>query len=273
MTIKTMSDEEYFADPAIDQTGLKKWMISPAQYVASLDHPNDSPVLRLGRLIHANVLGTNPDQYALKPNLRTKEGKGMAAKLKENGVTLVSGDDLALAKEMSQVTWPLFDHERGAAEQAIFEDYKGLKLKGKYDWLPSEPDADGVLRIVDYKTTSDATEFPYHAWKYGYHIQAAYYMMLYRLEGYQGFLGFRFVVQEKTAPYDYMVYDTDEQQPEMRLASKRIGKALSDMAAMGVGAPGWEDKAVKAGYGHDPQTLRFSDWQLADEDAKTEPTF
>lgn len=273
MPIKDMSDEEYFADPAIDQSGLKQWMISPAKYVASLEQPEDTPVLRLGSLIHAHVLGTDVESYAVKPDMRTKKGKEIAAKLKGNDVTLVSGDDLALAEEMSQVTWPLFDHERGAAEQAIFEDYKGLKLKGKYDWLPSEPDDDGVLRIVDYKTTSDATQFPYHAWKYGYHIQAAYYMMLYRLEGYDGFLGFRFIVQEKTAPYDYMVYDTDEQQPEIQLASKRIGKALSEMAAMGVGAPGWEAKASKAGYGHDPQTLRFSDWQLADEDAKTEPTF
>ena len=273
MTIKTMSDEEYFADPAIDQSGLKQWMISPAKYVASLEQPNDSPVLRLGSLIHAQVLGSGTDGYAIKPDMRTKLGKAKAAKLTEAGKTLVSQDDLTLAENMATVTSPLFDHERGAAEQAIFEDYQGLMLKGKYDWLPSEPDADGVLRIVDYKTTSDATQFPYHAWKYGYHIQAAYYMMLYRLEGYDGFLGFRFIVQEKTAPYDYMVYDTDENQPEIRLASQRIGKALSEMAAMGVGSPGWEDKAVKAGYGHDPQTLRFSDWQLADEDAKTEPTF
>ena len=33
MTIKAMSDKDYFADQAIDQTGLKQWMISPAKYV------------------------------------------------------------------------------------------------------------------------------------------------------------------------------------------------------------------------------------------------
>ena len=273
MTIKAMRDKDYFADPAVDQSGLKQWMVSPAKYVASLEQPEDSPVLRLGSLIHAHVLDTDVEGYAPKPNLRTKDGKAKAAELIGQGKTLVSEDDLALAESMAEVSRPLFDHTRGTAEQAIFEDYKGLRLKGKYDWLPNEADDDGVLRIVDYKTTSDATEFPYHAWKYGYHIQAAYYMMLYRLEGYDGFLGFRFIAQEKTAPYDYMVYDTDEQQPEIQLASKRIGKALSDMAAMGVGAPGWEDKAVKAGYGHNPQVLRFSDWQLADEDAKAEPAF
>ena len=273
MTIKDMSDEEYFAEPAIDQSGLKQWMISPAKYVASLEQLGDSPVLRLGSLIHAHVLGTDVDDYATKPNLRTKDGKAKAAELMEQGKTLVSEDDLALAASMAEVSCPLFDRAQGKAEQAIFEDYKGLHLKGKYDWLPSEPDDDGVLRITDYKTTTDATEFPYHAWKYGYHIQAAYYMMLYRLEGYDGFLGFRFIAQEKTAPYDYMVYDTDEQQPEIQLASQRISKALSEMAAMGVGAPGWRDKVAKAGYDHKPRELRFSDWQLANEDAKAEPTF
>ena len=174
---------------------------------------------------------------------------------------------------MAEVSRPLFDPAKGKAEQAIFEDYKGLHLKGKYDWLPSEPDSDGVLRIVDYKTTADAAEFPYHAWMFGYHIQAAYYMMLYRLEGYEGFLGFRFIVQEKTAPYDYMVYDTDENQPEIQLASQRISKALSEMAVMRVGAPGWKIRAMEAGYDHNPRELRFSGWQLANEDAKVEPTF
>lgn len=273
MTIKAMSDKDYFADPAIDQSGLKQWMISPAKYVASLEQPKDSPVLRLGSPIHAHVLDTEVEGYVVKPNLRTKDGKAKASELIEQGKTLVSEDDLALAESMSEVSGPLFDHAQGKAEQAIFEDCKGLKLKGKFDWLPNEPDDDGVLRIVDYKTTADATEFPYHAWKYGYHIQAAYYMMLYRLEGYDGFLGFRFVVQEKTAPYDYMVYDTDEQQPEIQLASQRISKALSEMAAMGVGAPGWKDKVAKAGYSHSPRALRFSDWQLANEDAKAEPAF
>ena len=42
MTIKAMSDKDYFADPAIDQSGLKQWMISPAKYVASLEQPEDS---------------------------------------------------------------------------------------------------------------------------------------------------------------------------------------------------------------------------------------
>ena len=273
MTIKAMSDKDYFADTAVDQNGLKQWMISPAKYVASLEQPNDSPVLRLGSLIHAHVLGTDVEGYAVKPNLRTKDGKAKAEELMEQGKTLVSEDDITLAESMAEVSGPLFDHTHGEAEQAIFEDYKGLTLKGKYDWLPSEPDDDGVLRIVDYKTTSDATEFAYHAWKYGYHIQAAYYMMLYRLGGYDGFLGFRFIVQEKTAPYDYMVYDTDENQPEIQLASQRISKALSEMAAMGVGAPGWKDKVAKAGYDHKPRELRFSDWQLANEDAKVEPAF
>ena len=83
MTIKEMSDKDYFADPAIDQSGLKQWMISPAKYVASLERPNDSPALRLGSLIHANVLGTDVESYALKPNLRTKDGKARAAELIE----------------------------------------------------------------------------------------------------------------------------------------------------------------------------------------------
>ena len=83
MTIKAMSDKDYFADTAVDQSGLKQWMISPAKYVASLEQPNDSPVLRLGSLIHAHVLDTDVEDYAVKPNLRTKDGKAKAEELME----------------------------------------------------------------------------------------------------------------------------------------------------------------------------------------------
>ena len=64
MTIKAMSDKDYFADPAIDQSGLKQWMVSPAKYVASLEQPNDSPTLRLAvsstRMCSARTLKTMP---------------------------------------------------------------------------------------------------------------------------------------------------------------------------------------------------------------------
>ena len=107
MTIKAMSDKDYFADPAIDQSGLKKWMISPAKYLSSLEQPEDSPVLRLGSLIHAHVLDTDVESYVAKPDMRTKIGKAKAAELTGNGKNLVSWDDMALADNMAEIASPL----------------------------------------------------------------------------------------------------------------------------------------------------------------------
>ena len=39
--IKEMADREYFADPALDQSALKRFMVSPLSYVDYLDHGLD----------------------------------------------------------------------------------------------------------------------------------------------------------------------------------------------------------------------------------------
>lgn len=270
--IKEMSDADYFADPALDQTSLKLFEKSPAKMMAALDNPVEKDDYTLGSLIHAYVLGTDTSQYVVKADGRTKAGKETNRNSLENGLTLVSADDMTLAEYMGNVTKPYFERIPGIPEQAIFETLNGVACKGKYDWLPNNPDNDGVLRIRDYKTIgADATEFPYHAWKYGYHVQAAFYMSLLRANGYHGFLGFEFVVQEKTAPYDYMVYRLDEGSPEIELANKRIDRALQRYKSYLV--PNAKDSRQLmriAGYAKAPRNLEFTDWQLGQEDARVE---
>ena len=270
--IKEMTDAEYFSDLALDQTSLKLFEKSPAKMMAALDNPVEKDAYTLGSLIHAHVLGTDTSQYAVKADGRTKAGKASNNAAIEAGMTLVSADDMTLAESMAAVTRQYFEGIPGKPEQAIFETLNGVACKGKYDWLPDTPDADGVLRIRDYKTIgADASEFPYHAWKYGYHVQAAFYMVLLRANGYQGFLGFEFVVQEKTAPYDYMVYRLDEDSPEIELADKLIFRILARYrSCLAPNAEDSRDLMRTMGYTKAPQSLEFTDWQLRQEDARVE---
>ncbi len=272
--ILDMTDEEYFAVSALDQTSLKLFEKSPAKMMAVLDNPVYKESYTLGSLAHAYALGTSKDGYQLKMNGRTKEGKEANDRAISSHKTLVSREELTLAEDMGTIANRYFQKIPGKPEQAIFETLNGVKCKGKFDWLPDAPDDDGVLRIRDYKTIgADATEFPYHAWKYGYHVQAAFYMLLLRANGYKGFLGFEFVVQEKTAPYDFLVYRLDEGSPEIELANKRINKALDDYRAMCDDVDCYQRDVLMrlSGYSHAPRNLEFTDWQLGQEDERVNP--
>lgn len=270
VNIISLTDEQYFALDAVDQSALKKFMVSPLAYVDYLDNGLDvsSSALNFGTLAHNLVLGTGGD-VAVKPNLRTKAGKEEMATLQEKGVLLVSQDDLDTARAMSKITAPYFQAIPGRGEVAVIADdpVSGLKLKGKYDWLPDAPDDDGVLRIRDYKTTSeDPRDFPRTAARLAYHIQAAYYMMLYRLTGYEGELEFEFVVQEKKHPYDYMVWRFAENSTEIQMASEHIAQSLDELAGFLRDSP-TEWKQKMRGYGLDktPRQVEFSGWQIDKE--------
>lgn len=263
MTIKFMADAEYFALDAIDQSLLKKFMISPKAYATAKQSSAETDAMQFGSLVHTYVLGSGAN-YAPRPNRSTKAGKEAAAALIAQGKVLVPKDDLQTALDMSHITAPYFQAIPGKPEMALLAEdpWTGIPIKGKADWLPDNPDKDGVYRIRDYKTTaSDPSDFPYTAFKFGYHIQAAFYMMLARLNGVEGRLGFEFVVQEKKPPYDYMVWRFDEHCDEVAIAETRITKALSDLKPyLDAKDPMLALNAV--GLDKMPHECVFSSWQL-----------
>nr|WP_169240909.1 PD-(D/E)XK nuclease-like domain-containing protein [Bifidobacterium sp. DSM 109959] len=265
-----MSDAEYFADDAIDQTALKKYLISPkayAQYVTG-EHQS-SPVLEFGKAAHSLILGSGPT-VLVKPNRRTKEGRAEWEKLTgehagEDVVWVSPDDHTALQAMRSECSY--FSTLPGKPEMALFADDQitGLALKGKADWLPTDPDVDGVYRIRDYKTTvKSPVDFTKSAWMYGYHIQAAFYMRLYRATGYTGPLGFEFVVQEKNPPYDWMLWRLDEDAPEIDVANQQINLALKGISWFREHMDDPLDAMASYGLDHNPQPIRFPDWKLLD---------
>jgi hypothetical protein len=268
--IKQLPDSEYFTLDAIDQSALKRFMVSPLAYVDYLEHGLDvsRDALDFGSITHGLVLGSG-GEYVEKPDRRTKAGRAEYEELEASGAIMASQADLDTAQLMAERSAPYFMSMPGRAEVALLatDMLSGLKLKGKADWLPDAPDDDGVLRIRDYKTTGkDPMDFPRTAATLGYHIQAAFYMLLYRLCGFDGPLGFEFVVQEKKRPYDYMVWRFAEDCEEIGLAGERIMRALDEISGFQRADPEhWKQNMSAYGLDKTPRVIEYTGWQLDKE--------
>lgn len=280
MTVEQMTDDDYFALDAVDQTSLKKMLVSPLAYSDYLTGEHGySSALEFGKAAHSMVLGSGPQAVA-KPNLRTKEGKALRDRLVEqygaDDIVWLSADDVEKVEAMRDMVGDFFTKLDGQPEVAMIatDPDTGLLIKGKADWLPSTPDPDGVLRIRDYKTTvKSPDEFERSCWQYGYHIQAAFYMRLYRLTmpEYKGPLGFEFVVQEKNPPFDWRVWRFDEHSPIItELAEPKICKALKQIKSFRDLYP--DPLEAMRGYGLSkvPQEIAFPDWRLVQEEEEIE---
>lgn len=280
MTVEQMADDDYFALDAVDQTSLKKMLVSPLAYSDYLTGEHKySSALEFGKAAHSMVLGSGP-QVVAKPNLRTKEGKALRDRLVEqygaDDIVWLSADDVEKVQAMRDMVGDFFTKLDGQPEVAMIaaDPDTGLSIKGKADWLPSTPDPDGVLRIRDYKTTvKSPDEFERSCWQYGYHIQAAFYMRLYRLTmpEYKGPLGFEFVVQEKNPPFDWRVWRFDEHSPIItELAEPKICKALKQIKSFRDLYP--DPLEAMRGYGLSkvPQEIAFPDWRLVQEEEEIE---
>jgi hypothetical protein len=270
-----MEDSEYFALPRLDQSGLKRFLISPKAYADYVENGLDaSPdALTFGTAMHSLVLGSGPD-IKERPSLRTKEGKALYAQYKNEGTIMLSKTDRVKALAMFEEPHKYFEGIPGKPEMTLLavDPASGVELKGKADWLPENPDSDGVYRIRDYKTEGgDLRDFSRAAWRLGYHVQAAFYMRLARLCGLPEPFGFEFVVQEKKRPYDFMVYRMDESSPEIRYAIRRIDQGLARIAKLrALFGDEWVQQIKGMGVDKTPVEVEFPVYALEQEEMEVE---
>jgi hypothetical protein len=94
----------------------------------------------------------------------------------------------------------------GKPEVSAFalDEATGVLRRGRFDWL-------GSTILTDYKTAASAEPgaFAGSAAKFGYHMQAGWYLDLARDLGHPA-EAFAFIVQEKEAPYLVSVIELDE---------------------------------------------------------------
>jgi hypothetical protein len=209
---KTRAD--YDAIDALNQTSAKLLLKAPAKYAHDKANPRkDSKALREGIMTHAAVL--DPEAFAkFKPepeaDKRTKEGKEVhaywASTLQPDDIRCKADEyDNALSySDAVKTAMGRYNIVPIATEVMLKADYI-VPIKGSIDLIAE----DGYL--YDIKTTmEEATPKGFGKqliWSDDYKLQAAWYLLLCKLNFGVRPKGFRLLVVEKEAPYLTAVFE------------------------------------------------------------------
>ena len=206
-----MPAEKYHAVDALSKSMMSKILKSPAHYRAALEeHQEPTKSMQMGTAIHTAVL--EPQLYSqvvavVPPDIdgRTKEGKQWKEAHKSR-IHLTHAEDIDVQGVANSVRrHPFWDIVRlgHKIEASVFaqDEETGIALKARPDlWIESHT-------LIDIKTTDDASPeaFLRTIASFGYHIQAAHYLMM------TGADNFIFVAVERKAPYAIGIYKLDDE--------------------------------------------------------------
>lgn len=210
-----MNDTDYRAIDALNYSGAKHILLSPAHFNAHLaEERKDTPALKMGRLIHLAAL--QPDVFHksvhIEPNVdrRTKDGKSQYEAFKAG---IAEGDEIVDAETHSQITSISISAQAAIAslglkeiktEVALVGEFNGAKIKGRIDLIGTDKDAN--LCVVDLKSCicAEPKSFGRDVASFMYHMQDAWYSTLARARK------FYIVALEKNPPFAYRIYTLDE---------------------------------------------------------------
>jgi hypothetical protein len=206
--------QEYEAIDALNQTSAKLLLKAPAKYAHDKANPRkDSKALREGIMTHAAVL--DPEAFAkFKPepeaDKRTKEGKEVhaywASTLQPDDIRCKADEyDNALSyADAVKQAMARYNIVPVATEVMLKADYM-VPIKGSIDLIAE----DGY--VYDIKTTAEeATPKGFGRqliWSDDFKLQAAWYLLLCKLNFGVRPKGFRFLVVEKEAPFLTAVFE------------------------------------------------------------------
>lgn len=201
--IKKMPSAEYFAQPGISASQLKRAGKTPAHYFAQPKEPSEA--MRVGTAFHAQFLEERVE-YCHRPSgidRRTKAGKAAYSVWAAESAGLIELPaercaDIAGAVQMLQCDSEVMGmFASGDPEVSFFSEHG----KCRADWYNEQESY-----ILDLKTTSDASPdgFMRQAANLEYWLQAAWYM---RITGVSRFV---FLAVELTAPYAYGIYEYEK---------------------------------------------------------------
>ena len=209
----SMTNEAYHLYPAVSRSALTHLLRSPKHYWEVAINPNrvpreGTPAMQFGTAVHMAILQPSlfVTEYALAPSIArtTKAGKEAWAFAAEGGKQLLTTAEWDSIKgiKASILSHPaasssLLTAGRNECTFIAKDPATGLDLKCRPDRITDSG------WVIDLKTTQDAsvTEFTRSIHKFGYHIQAAFYLHTIELATGQRPLGFIFMAAEKTAPY------------------------------------------------------------------------
>lgn len=235
-----LSDATYHADPvpggSLSSTGARKLL--PPSCPALYRHWADNPppprkTFDFGHAAHREVLGVGANVEVV-PGDRwdTKAAKEHVAAIRERGGTPLKQAEMdrvqAMAAKLREhpLAGKLLQPGTGEPEASLFwqDPETGVWCRARTDWLPHARPGRRLL-VPDYKSTESAApdDIRNAIYRYGYHIQEAFYLRGIRALGIAEEAAFTFVFQMKDAPHLVSVTETDD-------TAKRIGEQLVDQA-------------------------------------------
>lgn len=218
-----MPMEDYQAAHGISQSRLKLLARTPAHLQYATQHPKPSTPDQIFGTV-AGIAIFEPEKLEscchVKPaNYQNAKGewKKWNGNAKECKDWLGAREDRPILSQEAftnvlGVRDAVFAHpgaalalREGKAEQSFFSEdpETGLQLKARLDWTSGNT-------IVDLKTTGDASNagFAKTIANFSYHLQAAFYLDIAALLGFQ-MDHFVFIVAEKEPPYCVAVWELD----------------------------------------------------------------
>lgn len=253
-----ISDVDYHGDRAsLSSTGARKLLACPARFRWERDNPPPSTrAFDLGKLAHRLILGEgSPILVVEAVDWRSKAAQEQRAAAYDAGVVPVLRAEYEAALAMRDAVWrhdtaaELF--EDGAAELSGYwrDEPTDVRLRFRPDWMTG---LDDRAVCVDAKTTvsADPAEFARSVVKFGYHMQAAWYLEGLRQNGIDD-AAFLFVCIEKAPPHLVSVIELDA---EAVAEGAYQNRRAIDLYAQCVATDTWP------AYGHNIHTLSLPPW-------------
>ena len=220
--IKQMSIKEYHEAEGLSKSMMDHLKKSPAHFKFEMENKEDkqNDNFLLGSLLHTMVLEPMKlsEDYAIAPNVdkRTKQGRQEYEEFLENaqGKEIVTREQFDLAfswatKILEKPEVEKYFKKPSDNEVSIFwtDKITGELCKARPDKIILEDDC-----IIDLKTAVSAQQddFQRKAFEYGYHRQAYWFSEAYKQEYGRDLKEFVFIVVEKTAPFNVVVYVASE---------------------------------------------------------------
>lgn len=257
-----MSTETYHADPvpggSLSATRAKLLLTEggPAKYRYRIDHGQEPTAsFDLGHAAHKLVLGEGETLVEIDaPDWRTKAAREAREIARAAGHVPLLSTDMRRVEDMAEAlsrNLLAVESLMGEREVALFHQHdSGIMLRSRLDVM-------GAEYTTDYKSCADASSegFTRAVWRYGYHMQAAWYR---RMRGWVTgqWLPYRLVAQEKTAPYLVSVWEPTADYLE-------LGEADMD-AAIAIYAECLET-GQWPGYPTEIQALMPPEWAYEDD--------
>ena len=232
MMIMGMLNEQYHAEAGISSSAVKTVASSTLAHWKGAVRESKT-AFDLGTAVHSLVLEPHLDYVVCGPDdRRGADWKAKQRAATMNGQLLLTSGDFEQAHAMAAAVLEIenvrlmLENKSTVIEASFFADDPdtGLRLK-------TRPDAfvrDRSL-VIDIKTTVDASPrgFEREIRKYGYDMQAAFYLRALRLAG-QDADQFMFVAVEKKPPYAVSIHVLSDDY--LQYASERVTHTLHRIA-------------------------------------------